>query len=478
MSPRGGLAGEAARKLVHISMGGFAFALRWLSPLQAMLAAIVALLFNLFVLHRLTRRALLREGERGRGFSWGIVLYPAVVLALVIVFRQRLELAAAAWALLAFGDGMATVAGLWLKGPRLPWNPGKTWSGWAAFVLYGTAASALLIRWTQTAVIDATEAGRPAADWIGSSFLGLGVGAPISEGALLVAGCLVAALAAAFAESLDTGIDDNLLVPLVGGATLWLATLVDPLLLAADAGLLGAQLLMGVAVNGILAVAAYAARGVSVSGAVWGFVLGTMLYGFGDWEGFLMLLVFFVLGTGTTKLGYARKAALGIAQEKGGRRGARNAFANTGAGVVCAFLAVATPYRDAFAIAMVAAFATAACDTVSSEVGQAYGKRHYLVTNLRRVRAGTDGAVSVEGTLGGILGAAALALVAWAVGLVGPSGAAIVVAAAFFGATLESYLGATVEGVKRIDNELVNFANTVAGAVAAGGLYLLMAGTS
>ena len=61
-----GLGSELARKAVHISMGGFAFALRWLTPWQAVLCAVVALLFNLFVLHRLTRRSLLREGERDR----------------------------------------------------------------------------------------------------------------------------------------------------------------------------------------------------------------------------------------------------------------------------------------------------------------------------------------------------------------------------------------------------------------------------
>jgi uncharacterized protein (TIGR00297 family) len=464
---------ELTRKAVHVAMGGVALTLRWLTPWQAVGLAAGALIFNLLVLHRLTRRSLLREGERARGFSWGIALYPGVVLGLILVFHDRLELAAATWGLLAFGDGMATVSGLLLGGPRLGWNRDKTWAGLIAFVLYGTLAAAFLLHWTQLAVLDAVSAGaHPGPAWIGSNAW---AGGPGTSGVLyLIAGCFAAAVAAAFAESLDTGLDDNLLVPIVGGAVLWVGTVVEPGRLAAAGTELTTQFVWGAAINGGLALAAYAARGVSRSGAVWGWALGTALYTFAGWPGFAMLLLFFVLGTGSTKTGFSRKHDLGVAQEKGGRRGARNAFANTSTGVAFAFLAIATPFRDACTLAMVAAFATATNDTVSSEIGQAFGKRHYLVTSFRRVAAGTDGAVSVEGTLSGILGGAVLALVAWSLGLVTANGALIATVAAFVGATAESYLGATVEQVRHLDNELVNFANTLVGALAALGLWGLV----
>lgn len=453
---------ELLRKTVHVSMGGFALLLRWLTPLEAAACAALALAFNLFMLHRLTRRSLLRNEERGRGFSLGIALYPAAVLAAILVFRDRLELAAGVWALLAFGDGMAAVAGTLVGGPRLPWNREKSWAGFVAFVLWGTATSAFLVRWVQSGALG----GRNAA-WIGGSFLEGGV-------ELLLAGCFAAAVAAGLAESLRTGIDDNVAVPVVGGLVLWTATWVDPQRLAdAFPEILG-NAAVGAGVNGALAVAALAARGVGRSGAISGWFLGTALYAFGGWRGFLMLLLFFVLGTATTKLGYAKKAALGIAQERGGRRGAKNAFANTTAGVAFAFLAVASPHPEAMLVALVAAFATAAADTVASEIGQAYGRTHVLVTTFRRVPAGTDGAVSLEGTAAGIAAAAVLAAAAWSVGLLGPLSAAIVVVAAFLGSTLESYLGATFERMRLIDNEVVNFANTVAGGLAAIGLLALV----
>jgi uncharacterized protein (TIGR00297 family) len=462
----GRIATELRRKSVHMSMGLFALLLRWLSPPAAAACAAVALLFNVFALHRITRRSLLREEERARGYSRGIVLYPAAVLVLILVFHHRLELAAACWALMAFGDGMATVTGVSLRGPKLPWNAGKTWWGFAAFALYGTCTSALLIRWVQHG-----DAGSGA---IGASFLARAAGSPVSDISFLLTGCFAASLLAGIVESLETGVDDNILVPLTGGAAFFAATLVEPARLAASSCFLSRGLAVGAAVTAVLAVAAYAARGVSVSGAVAGWVLGTLLYGLGGWRGFLMLLGFFAVATACTRIGHARKAALRIAQERGGRRGARHAVANAGAGVMFAFLAAATPYREPLTLALVAAFATALSDTVSSEIGKAYGRRAFLITTFRRVPAGTDGAVSLEGTLAGVLASAALAATAWGVGLVGAAGVGVVVVAALLGTTLESYLGATLERRKLIGNEMENFTNTLAGGLAAVGLNTLL----
>ncbi len=456
-----GIGTELRRKAVHMSMGLFALLLRYLTPLEAAGCAVAALLFNLLVLHRVTRGRLLRDDERERGWSLGILLYPMVVLLLIAVFHARMELAAAAWGLMAFGDGMATVTGMTLRGPRLPWNRDKTWWGFAAFVLYGTIAASLLIRWVQHGAI------RHGMTSAGTSFLASPGSDAGSDVVLLLAGCLSASLVAALAESLRTGIDDNLLVPLVGGAALWAASQVEPARLVAASGDLARELAWGAAVNLALALLALAARGVGVSGAVVGWALGTSLWALGGWRAFLLLFWLFLLGTACTRLGWARKEALGIAQEKGGRRGARHAVANAGAGVLFAFLALATPYHDAFTLALVAAFATAAADTVSSEIGQAYGRTHLLITTRRRVPAGTDGAVSLEGTLAGIAASLVVGGAAWGSGMIGGGGAAIVVLAAFIGTTLESYLGATLVQKERVDNEVVNLANTLAGGLAA-----------
>jgi uncharacterized protein (TIGR00297 family) len=330
-------------------------------------------------------------------------------------------------------------------------------AGLLAFILWGTAASAFLLRWVQLGALDGPK------DWIGAAFL---------DRNALIAACATTALFAGLVESLDTGIDDNITVPATGAAVLYAATLVDPHFTRETAQALVLNLIVGAAVNAGLAIAALAAQGVTPSGAITGTFLGMCLYTFSGWRGFLMLFLFFVLGTASTKLGYAKKHALGIAQEKGGRRGPRNAIANTAAGIAFAFLMVATPHHAAFALALVAAFATAAADTVSSEIGQAYGRTTYLITSFRRVRAGTEGAISLEGTLAGIAASAVLAGIAAATGLIPNLGIAIVVAAAFIGTTLESYLGAL--STKALDNEVANFLNTVAGGLAAIGFWSML----
>ncbi|HEX7832017.1 MAG TPA: hypothetical protein VF787_20340, partial [Thermoanaerobaculia bacterium] len=99
---------EYLRKALHIAFGLFAFALKWLPWWAAAGVCVVAIIGNFAVLHRVVGRGVARHE---RGYDAGIVLYPVAVLLLVLVFHDRLVFAAIAWALLAFGDGVATLAG-------------------------------------------------------------------------------------------------------------------------------------------------------------------------------------------------------------------------------------------------------------------------------------------------------------------------------------------------------------------------------
>jgi uncharacterized protein (TIGR00297 family) len=306
-----------------------------------------------------------------------------------------------------------------------------------------------------------------------------------------VIGCFVAATAAASAESLETEVDDNILVPLVGGAVLWLATLVDPAFfvvgqaaapsvrngLAAFVAASGASpglWATGFAIAAPIAIVAYFARAVDRAGAVVGVVLAVVLYVYAAWPGLVMMGGLMVIGTGVTRMGYARKEAAGVAEGRGGRRGIGSVATNSGAGVAFAFLAAATPYSEPFTLAMVAAFSTSLFDTAATEFGQAFGRRHLLVTTWRSVPEGTTGAVSLEGTLAGVCCATALAGAGWAMGLVTGFGSLAVVVGAFAGSTIESFLGGMMGSGSPSDHHLRNLANTVAGAGVAVGLVSLL----
>jgi len=439
---------EVARKLVHMGVGGLAFSLRFLGPLWGAVVAAAAVGFNLMLLPRIGGRRLYRSAEAERGRSLGILLYPLAVLLLILAFHRRLEVAAAAWGILAFGDGMASLVGMSLGRSKLPWNPDKSWAGTAAYVVFGALAAWTLLLWTAPGVYGAGFA---------------------------LAAAAAAALVAAALESLPQGLDDNLGVPMVAGLLLLCLVLSDGGWWVVGTAAFLAGLGIGAAVNAALAAAGWLARTVNLSGAIAGWAVGTAIWAFLGWRGYLLLLGFFVLGSAATKLGYRRKAERRLAQEEGGRRGARHALANAGVAVACAVFAVTTTYDLLFALAFAAAFATAASDTAGSEIGQLWGRRTYLATTFRPVPPGTGGAVSVEGTLAGIAASLAIGGLGAAVGLFPWLGVAVVAVAAFAGTTLESVLGATVERRGLLDNEAMNFLNTLAGALVAAALSPLVA---
>ena len=436
---------EGLRKLVHVTMAGFALLLRWIPWWAASLLALAALLFNVLLLPRLAGESLMRPGEMKRVLRTGVAFYALSVLILVLVFRHHLEVAACAWGILAFGDGAATLFGRWLGRPRLSWNPSKSWAGSAAFLLFGTLGGGGLMLWV------AQRAGQP----------------PEASTVFLISAA--AALAGAVVESLPMELDDNLSVPLLAGGIVFSLQRVDPGVLSDSSSALVRSFLLGLAVTCLFALVARWAGAVSWSGVAGGVAVGTVIATFTGMPGFAILALFFILGSAATRLGYARKAGKGIAQESRGARGVVHALANCSAPAYLAFLSASTPppLSGALRVAFVASLATAACDTLGSEIGPLARGDPFLVTRLRRVPAGTPGAISLAGTATGIASALLIAAAAVMLGLMPAGTVGIVVAAALLGTLLESFLGATLEPLGMVGSETINFINTAAGGLAA-----------
>ena len=438
---------ETARQIVHVAMGGFALLLRMLTWPQAAALACAALAFNLFVLPRMGGRRLYRPADEARGYPLGIVLYPLAVLLLILVFPERPDIVAAAWAMLAVGDGCATLAGRWIGGRSLPWNREKTLAGTITFVVAGGLAGVGLAAWTAPAVTP-----RPDPQFL--------LWAPVA-----------AALAAALVETIPVRLDDNLSVPAAAALTLWCASLMTRDAWAASSGDVARLLVPAVALNAPVAWLGWRAGTVTRAGATIGALIGIGVFAGAGWQAWILLFAAFFAATITSRLGLTRKAMLGIAESREGRRGAGNALANTGVAALAAVLAVATPYRIDALVALAAALVAGASDTVASEIGKAWGRRTVLVTTLSRVTPGTSGAVSLEGTAAGLGAAAGLAALAAGLGLTSAAVVPIVVVAATLSSVLESALGATLEAQGILNNDLLNFLNT---ASAAAGALILM----
>ncbi|HQX51317.1 MAG TPA: hypothetical protein PLR25_15480 [Planctomycetaceae bacterium] len=187
---------EIKRRFWHMFPGMMAFSLHLvphvdpISPLLRLSLVSFGIAVSIRIL--LGFRLIQRKGE-GAGVD-AVAGYAFSVLATILIFPRHLELGLAVLGILAFGDGAATFVGLTLRGPRLAWNRGKSWSGLIGFIVIGSLMTSLLY-WDEARNPQAAD---PAVSF-GLAFL---LTAP-------------AVVAAAFAESVRSRINDNIRVGIV-----------------------------------------------------------------------------------------------------------------------------------------------------------------------------------------------------------------------------------------------------------------------
>ena len=186
---------EIRRRLWHISPGFLPFIL-WavphadpLSPTLRVIIILFALLMGGRIL--LHFQMIRRKGEQQRDGDFSVLGYSLSVLLMLFLFPAHAEMGFAVLAILAFGDGFATLGGLLFRGPVLPWNQQKTWAGFLCFFIIGIPMTAL-IYWGETHNLEAQT--------VGVTFL-------------MALQCVTpAVLLSAIAESVRSHINDNIRV--------------------------------------------------------------------------------------------------------------------------------------------------------------------------------------------------------------------------------------------------------------------------
>ncbi|MEJ2366934.1 MAG: DUF92 domain-containing protein [Acidobacteriota bacterium] len=418
---------EVIRKVLHMAMGLFALALRWLTPVQAALCAVIAIVHNLWLFPHYGYKKLLRPEEEARGYS-GMIGYPFIVLVLMVLsfgwgsrvvfptgaslpsaeillpMKAAMMIVGAAWAVLAFGDSFGGLAGMFLKGPALPWNPGKRWTGMAGFMVFGLAASILaacfIFPLLPLPFVDFHALGvQPHAfQWQWSSFM------PWLPYFILAVFC------AAVVETLPGQIDDNLTVPLMA----WLALSYvghgydSPLPALFHPGIYTGRRLAEwgvlIAVNIAIALAAYFFRWVSLSACLLGMAFGiAVILGLG-WPGYLVLLLFYVIANFSTYYGKHAKESRGIQEGHGGKRLSGSVFSKGFIPAVFALLSFP---------AFVVSLAVYAGDTAASEFGKASKGAAFSLLHGRRAKPGDVGAVSWFGSAAGLIAGLVVILAGW-----------------------------------------------------------------
>lgn len=187
-------------------------------------------------------------------------------------------------------------------------------------------------------------------------------------------------------------------------------------------------------------------------------VLGTAVLAAFGLGGYMLVCLYFILGSAVTKVKLEQKQREGIAEARSGRRSTGSVWGSGLAGIICAALALVhgDPSHN-LQVAFVASFVSKLSDTVSSEIGKAYGKTTFLITDLSKVPRGTEGAISLEGTAAGVAAAFGFSAIAIGLGQVTLRGACITTAAAVVANLFESYLGAASQGrLEWLSNDAVN----------------------
>jgi len=222
--------------------------------------------------------------------------------------------------------------------------------------------------------------------------------------------------------------------------------------------------------NTVLIAVAQRAPLLTPGGWVHAGALGTILWGCLGWRGWVAVVAYLVLGSLVTRLGLREKQERGLAEARGGRRGPENVWGSAATGACLSLLIGAgVEPRSLLLVGFSASFAAKLADTFGSEIGKRWGRRPVLITTLRSVPPGTEGAISLAGTLASAAGSVLMTLVMWQLQLLPSISVSLVVMLIGLLATLaESLLGALAQDRFRwLSNELVNALQTLLAAVMA-----------
>ena len=204
--------------------------------------------------------------------------------------------------------------------------------------------------------------------------------------------------------------------------------------------------------------------------------LGTVLWICLSWKGWLSVVSYLILGSLVTKIGYKYKNKIGIAEKRGGRRGPENVWGSAATGTFFAFLyKLNIGNLILLKVAFASSFSAKLADTFGSEIGKRFGSNTFLITSFRNVKKGTEGAISLEGTLASLFGAILMSYIMFFLNILGSNIEFLIVSiSGFFATIIESIIGAEFQEKYQLSNEIVNIMQTSISSVIAILLYVFI----
>ncbi len=202
--------------------------------------------------------------------------------------------------------------------------------------------------------------------------------------------------------------------------------------------------------------------------------LGTILWGCIGFFGWISVVIYLILGSLVTKVGFQYKQNIGIAEKRGGRRGPENVWGSAATGVIFAIMIKLNILNQSILeVAFAASFAAKLADTFGSEIGKRFGRNTFLITTLQKVKKGTEGGISLEGTFASLFGSCLMSYFMLLLGIISTKADFFIVLISGFIATIaESIIGARYQEKYHLSNEFVNFIQTTLSSIISIVLFL------
>lgn len=363
-------------------MGFFALTLKYLNPFIALFCAFLAFLHNQYIFPLYGRKKIEKKEEIEKGY-YGIVSYPIVVFFIILFsillkcdVKLQMAICGASWAILAFGDSASAIFGYLLKGKPLPYNCEKTYIGSFFFLIFSFIFSLLIFSFILE--IDFKEI-------------------LLKDVVLII---FLSSFVSMLTESLKGQFDDNIGFPFVAFSMISFVKLEN--LSQFFSKLFISQIFKDnnfhlffllLFFNLIFAFLAFFKKWVDFYGFLFGLIFGILIILSLGIEGYLILLLFYILANFSTFYGSKIKKEKNIEEKDGGRRGIESIFSKGIAPSLLSFFG----YIPFFSV-----LSFYASDTVATEFGKTTRGYTYSLITLRKVEAGKSGGVSFKGTLFGV----------------------------------------------------------------------------
>ena len=446
---------ETSRKMVHVIVGIMVACcpLIFRSNIQPITLAAIFIVVNATALNIDAFKGM-HDTKRK---TFGTVYFPIAFLILAAFFWEKPITLILSMLVMTFSDTLASFVGEHEKKPlkfRL-WVDEKSLQGSAAMFLSTT----LII-------------------YVGTDFFAWFFDAAFFLPLEVLIGCAAfTGMAATLAEAASNKGSDNFSVPIVT------AIAYETYLINYSHGSLPALLTWTLG-SAVIFYAAYKVRSLNGGGAVAAFIMGIFIFGAGGFQWITPILAFFILSSLLSKLG--KKSA--ETTQKSSNRDVLQVLANGGIPMIIAIVNFFQPFDLAY-IMFLGAIAAATADTWATEIGFFSKKDPRHILNFKTVIKGTSGGVTLLGFVGSALGAGTIALIG--MNWLNDFPIHWIVLAGFVGSFVDSILGGSIQakftcsacgketekrmhcqmhtshakGFKWLDNDGVNFVNTIVGVL-------------